>query len=176
MTSLSVKDIAEKVQRIDESLQAAVDRLRNWTKEGLLSTAGEKHPGTGRPRKYSRDALLEAALLEILTGNIGMSAARAAPSLKAIKKLLEPKWQASGPYQPGQPRRMYHTREGLPGRNTLGRDVLVLSKAVGKKGLVIAVIQLQHLQEHLQPERYDAHIIIDLQLMFDRLLMPLEEV
>lgn len=176
MTSLSVKDIAEKVQRIDESLQAAVDRLRNWTKEGLLSTEGEKHPGTGRPRKYSRDALLEAALLEILTGNIGMSAARAGPSLKAIKKLLEPKWQASGPYQPGKPRRMFHTRDGLPGRNTLGRDVLVLSKAVGKKGLVIAVIQLAQLQEHLQPERYDAHIIIDLQLMFDRLLMPLEEV
>lgn len=175
MQDISVKDIAERIQRPGETLQTAIDRVRNWTKEGLLSLAGEKNPGTGRARRYSRDALLEASLLNILN-DIGIPAARAAPWMRALKKEVDKHWKKAGPFQPGPPIRKFHTLEGLPGRNSPDRPLLLLSKSVGKDQLVVTGLKLSDLQKALLQERYDLHTIIDIHLMFDRLLTPLEEI
>jgi hypothetical protein len=177
-TLLSVKDVAERVKRPGEELQTAIDRLRNWTDEGLISQIGEKHPGKGRARRYGRDTLLEAALLEVLTSAIGIPAAQAAPYLRNLKKEVATDWEKAGPFQPGPPVPViaYSTLERLPGRNSLDRPVLVISKATGKGGTRVGRVLLKNLLQLLQPERYDGHIIVDLQLMFERLLRPVKEI
>jgi DNA-binding transcriptional MerR regulator len=43
------------------------ERVRLWTREGLLSPAGEKNPGTGRARLYDESAFRKARVLNSLT-------------------------------------------------------------------------------------------------------------
>ena len=73
----TVRELAEVVRRPDEEITAVVDRLRNWTKEGLLTHLGPKNPGTGRHRKYSQAGLIEAAVLTALA-EVGLPAVRGA--------------------------------------------------------------------------------------------------
>jgi hypothetical protein len=179
LQTLSVKDIAQRVRRPGEELQVTIDRLRNWTDQNLIHQVGSKNPGTGRARRYTRDALLEAALLEVLTnpdGHIEMLAVRAVAYMRAIKKLVAEDWQKAGPVRPGPPLPAITvaTLEGAPGRNSLDRPFLVIGKSTGG-GTRAARVLLKDLPQHLQPERYDAHILIDLQPAFERLLRPLEE-
>jgi hypothetical protein len=180
-TTLTVKDIAERTKRPGEELQTAIDRLRNWSDQGLISQIGEESPGKGRARRYGHDALLEAALLEVLTGAIGIPAAQAAPHLRAIKKEVAKDWEKAGPFQPGPPVPviMVATLEGSPGQNSLDQPWLVISRYTGNPGTLTRRVLLKELPQHLQhpqTKRYDAHTMIDLQLMFKRLLRPMKEV
>jgi DNA-binding transcriptional MerR regulator len=43
-----------------------VERIRHWTREGLITPIGEKNPGTGQHREYHEDVLPDVALLNIL--------------------------------------------------------------------------------------------------------------
>ncbi len=70
---LTVKDLAHQIARGNEDVDAVIARLRNWTKEGLLSPTGEKNPGTGRARVYDQTAVLNAFVLAELT-EIGIPA------------------------------------------------------------------------------------------------------
>jgi hypothetical protein len=74
--SLTVRDIAKRIRRDDEDLEVVVNRLRNWTKEGLLEFSGDKHPGTGKTRLYPKSAVIDALVLSALTA-IGIPAVRA---------------------------------------------------------------------------------------------------
>ena len=162
---LSVKDIADAIQRPGERLEAVIDKVRFWSDQGLIHQVGERNPGKGRARRYNRDSLLEAALLEVLTNVVGMPAVLAAPYMRAIKKLVAEDWEKA--------------LEDAPGRNSLDQPFLVISKLHGKGGTQVARVLLKDLlQHHLRPptNRYDAHITIDLQLMFERLQRPLEEI
>jgi DNA-binding transcriptional MerR regulator len=49
------------------AVQPLFERIRHWTREGLLSPAGEKNPGTGRARLYDDDAVRKARVLNSLT-------------------------------------------------------------------------------------------------------------
>jgi hypothetical protein len=84
----TVRELAERVRRPDEDITAVVDRLRNWTKEGLLTHLGPKNPGTGRHRRYSQEGLIEAAVLSALA-EVGLPAVRSAmlgpPARTALK-------------------------------------------------------------------------------------------
>jgi hypothetical protein len=73
---LTVRDIAKRIRRDDEDLDVVVNRLRNWTKEGLLQFVGDKHPGTGKTRFYPEYAVIDALVLSALTA-IGIPAVRA---------------------------------------------------------------------------------------------------
>ncbi|WP_439925297.1 hypothetical protein [Nitrobacter sp. JJSN] len=72
---LTVRDVARRVQRRGEDLEVVVNRLRNWTKEGLLEFVGDKHPGTGKMRLYSATAIVDAAVLTAFT-DLGLAAVR----------------------------------------------------------------------------------------------------
>lgn len=72
MKSYSVSEIAEKIGRPDEDMRVVGDRIRNWTREGLLKPIGEKNPGTGRSRQYPEAALLDALVLTAITESIGL--------------------------------------------------------------------------------------------------------
>jgi hypothetical protein len=84
--TLTVREIAERIQLPGELLTTAIARARNWTREGLLPTVGEKHPGIGRERRYPQRAIIDAVLLQTLTSGIGMTAVHALPVLKEILK------------------------------------------------------------------------------------------
>src|ERR1700730_13603223 len=86
--TISVKDIALKILRSGETMEAAVNRIKNWTREGLITPVGDRHPGTGRARQYPRRVLFEAALLQLLVDCTGIGAINAGPLLHEAKKRL----------------------------------------------------------------------------------------
>lgn len=86
--TFTVREIAGRIRRPDETLSAVIDRLRNWTKEGLLETAGAKNPGTGRRRHYPEDALVDALVLTTLS-DMGIPSVEASQIKGNRKRLLE---------------------------------------------------------------------------------------
>jgi DNA-binding transcriptional MerR regulator len=68
---LTAGDIARRIARADDDQQALIERVRHWTREGLivpifyLSDLG-LHPGTGRYRKYDEEQVYRAAVLNVL--------------------------------------------------------------------------------------------------------------
>ncbi len=64
--ALTVSEIAERIAKPDANKAAIIERLRHWTREGLLIPLGEKNPGTGRARTYADESLIDAAVLNIL--------------------------------------------------------------------------------------------------------------
>jgi hypothetical protein len=71
MRTFTASDIAKRIQRPGEKLQAAVDRLRNWAKEGLIKPVGSLHPGTGRKKQYPESAATRAMILQALADATG---------------------------------------------------------------------------------------------------------
>ncbi len=76
MKTYSVSEIAEKIGRPDEDMRVVGDRIRNWTREGLLEPVGVKNPGTGRSRLYPETALLDALVLTAITEAVGLQAVK----------------------------------------------------------------------------------------------------
>lgn len=146
MATFTVKEIAAKIKRPMEPLQAAVDRLRNWTKEGLISTSGERHPGTGRARQYSQKALVDAVLLQALTDGTGISAVSAAPILKDAKKHISDR------------------------PLTTVRSFLIISRSAGGQGFTMGIASSGgDLLQWFNRNNQDTHIIVDLNRFFVRI-------
>lgn len=76
MATFSVGEIAERIREPDEALIQVIDRLRNFTDEGLLKPTGSRTPGSGRKRRYPETALIDAAILSKLSLLFGIPAAR----------------------------------------------------------------------------------------------------
>jgi DNA-binding transcriptional MerR regulator len=60
-------DIVGKLNAEAVAERLMFDRVRHWTREGLLSPAGDKNPGTGRARLYDESAVRKARVLNSLT-------------------------------------------------------------------------------------------------------------
>jgi DNA-binding transcriptional MerR regulator len=69
--TLTVSEIAAMLEDAPERRSTLVERIRHWTREGLLQPIGEKNPGTGRHREYETDALIDVAVLNLLA-NLGL--------------------------------------------------------------------------------------------------------
>ncbi len=82
---ITVGKIAEKMSRPGENRRNVVDRIRNWTNEGLLTPTGEKKRGTRKRRIYPRSALVEALILSVLTDAVGMTAVKGASFVRLLK-------------------------------------------------------------------------------------------
>jgi DNA-binding transcriptional MerR regulator len=61
--ALTVAELADVIRRPDADRAAVVERLRTWTDVGLLAPAGERNPGTGKPRTYDDAVIYDAAIL-----------------------------------------------------------------------------------------------------------------
>lgn len=61
--ALTVAELADVIRRPDADRAAVVERLRAWSNAGLLEPAGERNPGTGRPRLYDPAVIYDAAIL-----------------------------------------------------------------------------------------------------------------
>ncbi len=65
--TLTAGEIASKLASDEELIPHLVERIRHWTREGLLRPVGERNPGTGKHRRYNNDAVLQAAILNAFT-------------------------------------------------------------------------------------------------------------
>jgi DNA-binding transcriptional MerR regulator len=63
--TLSVGDIAERLSALAPDATATVERLRHWTREGLLAPV-DQHRGTGKHRRYNENVAFDAAVLTAL--------------------------------------------------------------------------------------------------------------
>jgi hypothetical protein len=88
MTTLTVSDIAQRVQKPGEKLRIAADRVRNWTKEGLLKPIGDIHPGTGRKKQYSEKAAIRAMILQAISDATGGRAVYLAHMIEHVEAHL----------------------------------------------------------------------------------------
>jgi DNA-binding transcriptional MerR regulator len=62
--TLTVGQIVEQLRPVAPDAAVAMsERIRHWTREGLLVPFDRHHAGTGRHRRYSADASYEAATL-----------------------------------------------------------------------------------------------------------------
>jgi len=146
VATFTVKEIAAEIKRPMEPLQAAIDRLRNWTKEGLISTSGERHPGTGRARQYSQKALVDAVLLQALTDGTGIAAVSAAPILKDAKKYISDR------------------------PSPTARSFLMISRSAGGPGFTMGIASSGgNLLQWFNRNRCDTHIVVDLNQFFARI-------
>jgi hypothetical protein len=68
---LTAGEIANRIQEPGEDLRAISQRLRHWTREGLLKPIGKQNPGTGHHLRYPERALVDAAILSRLTRRFG---------------------------------------------------------------------------------------------------------
>jgi hypothetical protein len=70
--TLTVGQIVEQLGAVASDSAAAIsERIRHWTREGLLIPVDQHHAGTGRHRRYSSDISYEAAVLNSLA-NAGL--------------------------------------------------------------------------------------------------------
>lgn len=139
MQTVTVNDLAATIMRPGEELRVTGDRIRNWTREGLLSIAGEKNPGTGRARLYKTDALLEAVLLQILADNVGISVGQLGPVLDSAKRFIKGR------------------QDGF----------LIVSRSLGEEWRVTAS-GVERLQNTLTRLSEDTHTLIDVKRVLER--------
>jgi hypothetical protein len=134
--TLTAGDIAHYIRRSDEPLGAAIARFRNWEKTGIIKSLGDRHPGTGRKKRYSGAALIESVLLQKIITSIGSPAVSLKPLLDRVSEM---------------------TRKGLLAGQ---HDWLVLSGGVS--GMTIGQTDKTSLQRYLSGMSDNAvHVVID---------------
>jgi hypothetical protein len=69
--TLTVGQIVEQLSAVAPDPVAISERIRHWTREGILVPVDQHHAGTGRHRRYSSDTGYEAAVLNSLA-NAGL--------------------------------------------------------------------------------------------------------
>jgi hypothetical protein len=150
MQTLTVSEIAEKIRRPHEDMRAAGDRIRNWTREGLLDPVGDKHPGTGKVRKYPQSALMEAAFLQVITDCTGVAAVAAGALLDEAKNIFA-LWKKDA---------------------SLRDSMMVISKSVGDSKWTMKGVKTVALLKYLSDIPGDTHTIIDLKKLVDHIQLP----
>jgi hypothetical protein len=134
----SVTEIAEKIGRPDEDMRVVGDRIRNWTREGLLEPVGAKNPGTGRSRIYPETALLDALVLTAITEAVG---------LQVVKVHMFPQVFSEA-------RKFLKTQ-------SKGKIFLVISRSL-TSGSYVAIAHPAELASLIENSKADGHIVINL--------------
>jgi DNA-binding transcriptional MerR regulator len=84
---LTVSEIAHRLA-IPERQAALRERIRHWTREGLVKPIGEKNPGTGRHRQYDESVLVDVAILDALA-RLGIQVRGLHAVLRQANELIE---------------------------------------------------------------------------------------
>jgi hypothetical protein len=145
MTTLTASDIAKHLQRPGEPLTAAVDRFRNWTKTGIIKSAGERNPGTGHHKQYSGAALAQAILLQALTDALGSSAISLGPLISEMA-----------------------ARAVAIASATTGPELLILTRSHERGEFTVSDANLDDLKDFVSNAERNIHIIINARKIFER--------
>ena len=140
MQTFTVSEIAERIRRPHEDLRIAGDRIRNWTREGLLQPIGEKNPGTGKVRRYPESALIDAALLQVITDCTGVAAVAAGDLLNEARAIFARMKKAGD----------------------LKSAALVISKSVGQTRWTISHVKAEKIAQFLAQDDHDTHTVIQM--------------
>jgi len=143
---LSVSELAERIRRPGEDMPALIARLRNWTKEGLLTPDGDPHPGIGRSRLYPETAVADARALAVLADVVGIPAVKS----KSFSKFFE------------------FARNEF-GRPTPAHRCFVICKSLDGKTGEVFTVKRQFLDQWLERSKYPCHVVIDLKKYFEQL-------
>jgi hypothetical protein len=147
MRTYTVAELAQRIARPSDKLELVADRIRNWTKDGLLDPTGDKNPGTGRARSYPEKALIEAMVLLELMDCLG---------IQPIKARHYVGW--------------FKTAKSALERNVQQKEYLVLSRGPdGGKITLVDTKTIKELPSVLQRSKFASHIIIDLGALYARL-------
>jgi hypothetical protein len=65
--TLTVGQIVERLGPLAPDASTASERIRHWTREGLLIPVSQLHAGTGKPRGYNANSPFTAAVLSALS-------------------------------------------------------------------------------------------------------------
>ena len=148
MATLTAKttagSVAGYIRQPGEPLSAATDRLRNWTKVGIIQSEGEKHPGTGRAKQYSSAAILEAVLLQAFSNALGSPAVLLSPHVKQISKMVQ---------------------QGI----LSDASVVVISGPPDVPDLRLGDVKLKNLGRYMSKHPGEVHIVLNLFQIFKRL-------
>ncbi len=91
---LTVSQIAERMGASGADRTALIERLRHWTREGLLAPIGDRNPGTGRHRTYDESILDEVAILNALADQgIDVAAQREFIGVLNLTKGVKSSWR-----------------------------------------------------------------------------------
>jgi DNA-binding transcriptional MerR regulator len=88
MRKLTVSEIAAMVEDAPERRPTLVERIRHWTREGLIRPIGVKNPGTGRHREYDEATLLDVSVLNVFA-NLGLQVFQQTFLLKNIRNMYD---------------------------------------------------------------------------------------
>jgi hypothetical protein len=167
--ALTVGELARAVALPGEELSAVTDRLRAWTKEGLLRPIGSKSTGTGHKRLYPWRAVFDAAILSKLASYYGLRATAIAPA-------LDDAWKQIAKYD-------YFADQG--------QDIWLLigvSAGAGQRAKLISAVVLVDSFERSRPTPYpekrtielpremtDAVLAVNVSLIYDRFSEQMKE-
>jgi DNA-binding transcriptional MerR regulator len=92
--TLTVGQITEQLATIAPNKGASRERLRHWTREGLLLPVAGHHSGTGTHRRYDPSSVFDAAVLHAIV-RAGINIASRAYLQTALSKAREArkKWE-----------------------------------------------------------------------------------
>jgi hypothetical protein len=161
--ALTAGEIAERIRESDdEDLRVIGERLRHWTRSGLLKPIGEQNPGTGHHLRYPERALVDAAILSRLTRRYGLWAKKmplftAALLDKAVEQI--PKMRGHAEHK-----RIAYLLFGTINGKFVG-NVQVVNQPNTKTGSSELVV----------PPTMDDAILINLTRLFAQLRVPLGE-
>jgi DNA-binding transcriptional MerR regulator len=89
--TLTVGGIAEQLRTLAPDTEASIERIRHWTREGLITPVKKPNAGTGKHREYDALSVLDAAILTAI--------ADAGLHIAAHKYLLDGLAQVRGAFQ-----------------------------------------------------------------------------
>ena len=150
MQTLTVSAIAERIRRPHEDIRIAGDRIRNWTREGLLEPLGEKNPGTGKVRRYPESALIDAALLQVITDCTGVAAVAAGALLKEARAIFAL----------------------MKNAGELRSAALVISKSVGDAKWTMMPVKAKDVARYLSEDAHDTHTVIQVNRLLNHIQSP----
>jgi hypothetical protein len=143
---LTVSELAERVRRPEEDLSALIARLRNWTKEGLLTPEGDPHPGIGRSRLYPETAVADARALAMLADIIGIPAVKS----KSFDQFFQ------------------EARKAFT-RPTAAHLYFVIAKSLNGEAREIWTGKREFLDKELKRSKFPVHLVIDLKVYFEQM-------
>jgi hypothetical protein len=167
---ITVREIAKRVRRDDEDLIVVLNRLRNWTKEGLLPPIGDKHPGAGKARYYPQYAAVDAAVIGALAA-AGIPAVRAGSAIGAYSMVLQ---QARGAYY-----REFQAREVRSETIFLiinGADGGPIYDSTNPNRAYVTTAAQDRMNARFNTTEGDVHLVVNLSNLFRRIEKKTESI
>jgi DNA-binding transcriptional MerR regulator len=94
--TLTVGQIAERLRALASGTASTAERIRHWTREGLLAPMENHHAGTGKHREYDASSVYDAAVLSVIAdAGLHITAHRyLLRGLALVRRALQ-KWKAA---------------------------------------------------------------------------------